>query len=186
MASSSSVQGQPSPGQVVEAAIAVARSLGDEFPYAIVGGAACLVLGSHRLTTDESFIVESRTNHTHYRSTPPVGTDILTPPALFKGQFDESTETIRVNGTRVLKPTLILNAKCYSILGRATAEKKDRDADDISFLPEWCIGKAVYPTNSEVPNATKEFVDQYIAKYGRADVWNNAGYDISGGTWTRD
>ncbi|KAK4135745.1 hypothetical protein BT67DRAFT_259400 [Trichocladium antarcticum] len=206
MASSSSTSEYPSPDQVVAAAQAVAFSLGSEQLYALVGGAACLMLGSSRLTTDVDFVVpkgrtkdarqllrsqkgyftvESRTNHTNYRSMPPVEIEILTPPALFKEPFDEITETIQVNGTRVLKPTLILNAKCRSILGRANKEKKDTDAHDIKFLLHWCVENVLYPTNSEVPNATKEFVDYFIATYERADLWYNAGYDISCGTWTR-
>ncbi|KAK4195449.1 hypothetical protein QBC40DRAFT_259016 [Triangularia verruculosa] len=192
----------PSPAQVVAAAKAVAYCLGSEQPHALVGGAACLVLGSSRVTVDvdlvvpkgktkdarqllrsqpDYFTVEGRTNHTSYRSTPPVEIEILTPPALFKEPFDEATETIQVNGTRVLKPTLILNAKCRSILGRANEEKKNTDAEDIKFLLNWCLRNASYPTNSEVPNTTKEFVDNFIAYYEGAELWHKAGYDMSRG-----
>jgi hypothetical protein len=202
--SSSSATTYPSPDQVIAAVEAVAYSLGSKQHYAIVGGAACLVLGSNRLTADVDFVVpkgktkdarqllksqtgyfavESRTNHTTYRSSPPVEIEILAPPALFKEPFDEITETVEVNGTRVLKPTLILNAKCRSILGRATEDKKNTDAEDIVFLLQWCAENAVYPTSFEVPNATKEFVDYFIATYQGAEFWFNAGYDISRGVY---
>ncbi|KAM4065271.1 hypothetical protein HRG_004402 [Hirsutella rhossiliensis] len=83
-----------------------------------------------------------------------------------------------VNGIRVLKPTLILNAKCASLLGRASEIKKSSDAIDIGFLLNWCADERIYPTASEVPNATKQFADYFIATYGDADSWAKAGYDV--------
>ncbi|KAK3305115.1 uncharacterized protein B0T15DRAFT_188878 [Chaetomium strumarium] len=89
MDSSTATSPYPPPGQVTAAARAVALSLGEELHYAIVGGAACLMLGSARLTADVDFVVpkgrtknarrllrnqpdrftvESRANHTYYRT----------------------------------------------------------------------------------------------------------------------
>ncbi|KJZ79539.1 hypothetical protein HIM_01008 [Hirsutella minnesotensis 3608] len=171
-------------------------------PYAIVGGAACSVLGSLRQTVDVDFVVpknttanarallraaktrfavQSRTNHTTYLSSPPVAIEILTPPALFKENFSESTPTVIVNGNRVLKPTLLLNAKCASLLGRANIEKKGTDASDIRFLLTWCAENSMYPTASEVPNVTKTFVENFIKNYGGQDIWSKAGYNIKTG-----
>lgn len=206
MTSNFSAAEGPSHDQVIAATQAVAYSLGSEQQYAIVGGAACLVLGSSRVTADVDLVVpkgktrdarqllkkqqgyfsiESRTNHTAYRSMPPVEVEILAPPALFQEHFDDATETIEVNGTRILKPALILNAKCRSILGRATQGKRNTDAEDIQFLLSWCAQNAVYPTSVEVPNASKEFVDYFIANYQGSELWYNAGYDVSRGTVPR-
>lgn len=116
------------------------------------------------------FAVENRTNHTTYLSDPRVHIEILTPPALFKEDFSHSTPTILVNGNRILKPTLILNGKCASILGRGTEFKKTTDATDIKFLLRWCAAERMYPTASEVPHATREFVEYFIATYGSPDL----------------
>jgi hypothetical protein len=184
--------------QVLGAAQALVVAFGSEQPYAVVGGAACVVLGSTRLTVDvdvvvpkgqtrdarqllrksSDFVVQSRTNHTIFPSSPPVDVEIITPPAMFREPFDESTETIKVNGVRVLKPSLILNAKCGSIFGRATTSKKDTDAEDIRFLLNWCVDNRMDLTQSDVPNATKELVDAFIARYQGAELWRNAGYDL--------
>ncbi|KAK4119280.1 hypothetical protein N657DRAFT_693864 [Parathielavia appendiculata] len=67
---------------------AVADALKDgNIKYAIVGGASRLLLAQ-----PEHFSVDARTNHTVYLSTPPVGIQIIAPPALFREPFDESTE----------------------------------------------------------------------------------------------
>ncbi|KAK4038391.1 hypothetical protein C8A01DRAFT_37634 [Parachaetomium inaequale] len=175
----------PSTDHVVAAAKAVARALKDGgVKYAIVGGAACLLLGSNRVTTDVDFVthadhfaVDSRTNHTVYLSNPPIEIQISAPPALFREPFDEDTETIEVlDGVHVLKPTLILNAKCRSILGRAGDDKKMSDAQDIRFLLNWCAEHDM-ATKADVPNATGEFVEAFIAMYGGEELWGNLGYD---------
>ncbi|KAL2259614.1 hypothetical protein VTK26DRAFT_6654 [Humicola hyalothermophila] len=106
----------PSPQQTRQAADAIAYAMADN-PYAVVGGAACSVLGSERVTSDVDFVVpqggtkaarallrgfeqlfeiEKRTNHTYYKSTPPVEVEILTPPALFKQPFGPETPVIKV------------------------------------------------------------------------------------------
>ncbi|KAL2134480.1 hypothetical protein VTI74DRAFT_11663 [Chaetomium olivicolor] len=86
-------------------------------PFAIVGGAAFLLLGSGRITTDvdlvmpkgrikgaqlllkartDEFAAENRTSRTTYLSEPSIEIQVIAPPALFKEPFDESTETIEV------------------------------------------------------------------------------------------
>ena len=137
---------------VREAAQAVGRVLGDQV-YAIVGGAGCALLGSPRTTTDvdivvprgqtmeirklfkgqEGFVVEERTLHTYFSSNPRVDIEILTPPMLFKEAFDASTPTVMIGSAKVLKPALLLNAKCHSIMGRGETKTRS-DAHDISFL----------------------------------------------------
>lgn len=201
MASSSIVQ-YPAADLIIAAVKALAQALGADQPYAIVGGAACMLLGSDRLTTDvdlvvpkgetknarqllknqkEHFIVDTRTNHTIYLGPPPIEIGILTPPALFREPFDASTGTIDVDGTRVLKPTLILNAKCRSVIDRPGEAKKTTDAQDIKFLLTWCVNHGMYPTETEVPNATKEFVEYFVATYGGQELWLNVGYDVGDG-----
>lgn len=194
----------PSPQHIIAAARAIAQSLDNQQHYAIVGGAACLLLGSSRVTSDVDFVVpkgeikaarqllraqkdhfavESRTNHTNYLGTPPIEIQIISPAALFREPFDNSTETIEVQGARVLKPTLILNAKCKSILGRAGEDKKTSDAHDIRFLLQWCATNEMHPAALEISNATKDFVELFIVNYGGAELWKNAGYDASIGAW---
>jgi hypothetical protein len=72
-----------------------------------------------------------------------------------------------VDGVRVLKPALILNAKYSSILGRATDDKKRSDGMDIQFLLWWCTTNRHYPAAIEVPYATKQFVQWFIEVNGR-------------------
>ncbi|KAK3903802.1 hypothetical protein C8A05DRAFT_32462 [Staphylotrichum tortipilum] len=117
------------------------------------------------------FVVENRTNHAIFRCTPPVNIEIITPPAMFREPFNESTETVEVNGVQVPKPTLNLNAKSGSIFGRATTGKKDADAEDLRFLLKWCVDNGMDLTNSEVPNATKELIDAFIARCQGAELW---------------
>ncbi|KAK3291468.1 uncharacterized protein B0H64DRAFT_246302 [Chaetomium fimeti] len=198
MTSSEVYPGYPSVDHIIAAAKAVAHALKDgSVKYAIVGGAACLLLGSDRATSDVDFVVpkgsirdarlllkaqsdhfsvEARTNHTVYLSDPTIEIQIISPPALFKEPFDESTETIEIlGGIHVLKPTLILNAKCRSILGRAGEDKKMSDSQDIKFLLHWCAENGLDP-RTEAPNATTEFVDAFIAMYGGAELWRRVGY----------
>lgn len=99
---------QPQPQQIRDACAALAAFLADK-KYAIVGGAALQLLGSPRLTEDVDFVVpkdavpaarallaaagghfsvDPRTRHTHYRTSPPVEIEILSPPSLFKENFD--------------------------------------------------------------------------------------------------
>lgn len=188
----------PTPEQVCAAAKAVGYALGDQ-DYALVGGAACVLLGSTRATEDvdivvpkgntpaarsllkqqiKYFDVANKTLHTTYKSTPLVEIEIIAPPALFKEAFDASTPIIIVEGAKVLKPVLILNAKCRSILGRAEEKKKRCDATDIQFLLSWCARNHAYPTSEEVPNASKQFVSWFIQRYGGKDYWTNAQYDL--------
>jgi hypothetical protein len=199
--SGSQSTGKPSPDQILAAAQAIGYYLGDH-PYAVVGGAACLLLGSRRVTkyvdivvpqgtTKDArkilkdqpahFDVEKGTLHTYYKSDPRVEVEILSPPFLFREGFDASTPVVAIGSTKVLKPTLILNAKCNSLLGRATEEKKRSDAEDIQFCLSWCSSNNCYPTAEEVPRADAEFVQWFISVYGGEEGWTNAGYNFETG-----
>jgi len=188
---------KPSPQQIREAAEAIKYSLRGQV-YALIGGAACSMLGSSRETEDVDIVVpqdatkytrsllrnqpmyfkvESNTAYTYYKSDPRVEIEILAPPGMFKERFDNNTAVVEVNGVRILKPSLILNAKCKSILGRAYKAKKNTDADDIIFILKWCASNNQFPTAAEVPNATKEFVEFFIHEYKEADSWTNARYN---------
>ena len=124
------ISSKPTPEQVRAAAQAIGSSLESQV-YAIVGGAACSLLGSSRVTTDVDIVVpqgstketrqklksqaahfevKNRTLHTYYKSVPPVEVEILTPPSLFKENFTSSTPVVVIEGAKVLKPALILNA----------------------------------------------------------------------------
>ncbi|KXG49890.1 uncharacterized protein PGRI_058580 [Penicillium griseofulvum] len=194
------------PEALREALTALGDALGDE-RYALVGGSACTALGSERATQDIDFVVpkgqtpsvrkilrnspafevEARTYHTWYRAAEPVEIEILAPPALFQETFDETTEVITVGNLKVLKPALLLNAKCGSILGRASEAKKRTDAQDILFLLGYCAENPdQLPKASEVPNASKDFVEAFIQKYSGQGSWIAAGYDLQNGCFTRD
>ena len=191
-----------SSAEIRTAAMAVGSALARYEKYALVGGSACVVLGSTRTTQDIDFVVlrggtssarqllraspyftvEPRTNHTTYRAQRPVEVEILAPPALFQEAFDRSTEVIKIGGTNVLKPALLLNAKCGSIVGRPTEEKRRTDSTDILFLLEFCAEHPVYlPKANEVPKATKQLVHSLIRLYGHQDAWVRAGYNLETG-----
>ena len=194
--SSAASAAQGDPGQLTRsAATAVASAMKDDC-YALVGGAACTMLGSTRITLDVDFVVpqghtksarnrlrdnpafrvEPGTNHTTYNrsGSNPVEIEILAPPGLFKGQFSISTPCVVVNNVRVLKPTLILDAKCESILGRANDIKKRTDAQDIRFLLIY-IAKNRIPVGSGVPNASSEFITWFVSIYGGKELFQRAG-----------
>ncbi|TVY15843.1 hypothetical protein LARI1_G005766 [Lachnellula arida] len=193
---------KPSPEQIREAAEAIRHSLGNQV-YAIVGGAACSLLGSTRETEDVDFVVpqgatrdarrmlknqpqhfdvENRTLHTYYKADPRVEIEIIAPPSLFQENFDNNTSVVLVNGVKVLKPSLILNAKCNSITGRASEGKKKTDAEDIKFCLWWCANNNAFPTAAEVPRASKEFVQWFVSEFEGAEYWTNARYNWK--TWS--
>ncbi|KAF4431823.1 hypothetical protein F53441_13877 [Fusarium austroafricanum] len=125
---------------------------------------------------------EKRTLHTFYRSDPPVEIQILSPPILFRENFTSSTSVMIVQGVRVLHPTLLLNAKCKSILGRVGSEKKDTDSQDIVFLLQWCASNNVRPR--WVANAGPIFVQWFIQEYGNERLWSDLGFDLKTGKWS--
>lgn len=122
------------PVEIRAAAIAVGNALAHCEKYPLVGGSACVILGSTRAAEDIDFVVlrggtskarqllrvspgfevEPRTNHTTYKAKRPVDINILAPPALFREPFDQDTEAITVESMKVLKPALLLNTKCGS------------------------------------------------------------------------
>ena len=84
----------------------------------------------------------------------------------------------------MLKPTLLLNAKCGSILGRSTDAKRATDATDIKFLLNWCASNQMYPTAEEVSQATTEFVEYFVSIHGEPEIWTNAGWDFKNGMFS--
>lgn len=100
--------------EIIAAATALGNALAPCENYAIVGGGACVLLGSTRTTQDidfvvprgatvstrqllrssHDFLIEARTNHTWYRANKPVEIEILAPPALFQENFDQQTEVV--------------------------------------------------------------------------------------------
>lgn len=98
---------------------------------------------------------------------------------------ETSTYTLAINGApvQILHPLLILNSKCRSVLTRATFNKKVSDADDILFLLGWLANAGILPQPQQVPHASKEFVEFYIATYGNPEAWTRAGYDMQRGMY---
>lgn len=172
--------------------------------YCIIDGGALQLLESPRLTKDvdilvpmgtiaaararlaaakDQFFVEPRTRHTYYKkSAPTIPIDIVAPSILFKEEFDFNTpvRTVPVDGKSVdiLKPALILNAKCVSVLGRSTDEKKKSDASDIIFLLEWLTDNNVVLADGEVPHATPVFIRWFIEQYQNSEKWRRAGFSF--------
>ncbi|RAH54499.1 hypothetical protein BO85DRAFT_471217 [Aspergillus piperis CBS 112811] len=113
--------------------------------------------------------------------------EILTPPLLFKEPFDHNTEVILVEGIKILKPALLLNAKCGSITGRSTEDKRKTDYFDINFLLKFYAQNPEYlPRADEVPRVTKQLVDVLVRLYGGEDAWVRAGYDLRTGRFNRN
>ncbi|KAL4908142.1 hypothetical protein BDW74DRAFT_174838 [Aspergillus multicolor] len=111
------------------------------------------------LRASGDFDVELRTNYTTFKGIVPVDIEILAPPTMFKEAFDENTEVVTVGKIKVLKPALLLNAKCRTVVERSTGDKRASDALDIIFLLRYCAQRVEYlPRALEVPNATKQFV----------------------------
>ncbi|KAE8145896.1 hypothetical protein BDV25DRAFT_144225 [Aspergillus avenaceus] len=167
------------------AALAVAKALGPHTTYALVGGSACALLGSHRATEDIDFVhqlfeVEPKTNHTKCMMGKPIPIQILAPPAQFRESFDELTPVVMIRNVKVLKPSLLLNAKCGAVVERSGEDKKKSDALDILFLLRYCA-RNDRPLPGEVPNATKQFVDVFNCMYHVETLWTDAGYDLENG-----
>ena len=207
---SSSATAKPTLEQVKEATAALAQLLTNS-KYAIVGGAAVLLLGSSRGTEDVDvvvpqgqtkaardliktygqgkFSVDPRTLHTYYLSTPPVEIEILTPPGLFRGTFNQDTQTMAIthNNTtvQILHPVAILDAKCGAIGGRATEAKKQTDTQDILHLLEWLKSQNISLFTDDVPNASMEWVQWFVSVYGHDnyDHWKNVGWTESGASF---
>lgn len=207
---SSSAAAKPTPEQVKDATAALAQLLANS-KHAIVGGAAILFLGSSRGTEDVDvvvpqgqtkaardliktygqgkFSVDPRTLHTYYLSTPPVEIEILTPPGLFKGTFNQNTQTMAIthNNTtvQILHPAAILDAKCGAIGGRATEAKKQTDAQDIIHLLMWLKSQNMSLFADNVPNASVEWVQWFVSIYGfgNYDYWKNVGWTESGASF---
>ena len=101
---------------------------------------------------------------------------------LFQDEFDVETpvHTVPVDGQSVdiLKPSLILNAKCVSVLGRSTEQKMQTDASDVIFLLEWMAANNVMLADQEVPHATPTFIRWFIENYKHSETWRLAGFSF--------
>lgn len=180
---------------ILNASKAVARAMGTK-PYALVGGAACQLLGSQRTTKDVDFVVcenktgdarellkksgeftiDPRTKHTNYGE---VVIEILAPPGLYRGKFDENTPTQQVDGVKILSTLQLLDSKCQALNIRPTAAQKITDAADIKFLLELLTASGGPLTNAkeQVPHADEQFIRGYKLKYGEAP-WEKAGFAL--------
>ncbi|KAJ8453764.1 hypothetical protein ONZ51_g13413 [Trametes cubensis] len=171
-----------------------ASDLQAQVPYAIVGGGACILLGSHRITEDVDFVVpqnttaaarkllraspafrvDPRTCHTWHRET---GLAIEIVTMWFQRTFDARTPALVVDGVRVLHPVRILDAKCRSILARSALYKKNTDAHDIVFLLEYCVRNGIAVKDGDVEHAKAETIEYLIAQeMTPREAWNAAGY----------
>ncbi|KAM5542115.1 hypothetical protein V8D89_004198 [Ganoderma adspersum] len=190
---------------VQAAAGAIANTVGAR-PYAIVGGAACLLLGGTRQTEDVDMVVPKNTvveyrklfrssdaarlgfktgtqqpRHT-YHGQENVLIELLSPPGMFKSHFDENTPTVVVNGIRVLHPLILLDTKCGALISRAE-NKRFTDAQDITFLLGFCSSHRIPITTRDVPNASPDSIEYLISQgWVPREAWVNAGY-VQGRGW---
>jgi len=177
---------------ILAAAKALSTSLNDS-PYAIVGGAACALLGSTRELPDFDIVVprgetastrallkhqdtlfevEPRKLHTFFNSGHSrVQIKILTPPGMFRGTFDAETRTIELQGVKILHPVLILNELCSAIMGRWSEERKKTDADNILFLLKWLAKDDGKIRWADVPNVDRDFATWFVGEYGGGQIW---------------
>jgi hypothetical protein len=71
-----------------------------------------------------------------------------------------------MRGIRVLPPALILNAKCAAWSTddpMRTMEKKNDDRLDIQFPINYMASRGERTSREEVPNATEDFLDAFVA-----------------------
>lgn len=187
--------------QTHAACAAIAAAFGPAVPYAIVGGAACVLLGSQRSTIDVDvvvpqghtptarsllanslvFRVERRTRHTFFVSEQgEMPIEILAPPRMFMLPFSAEmpTTTVNIGGqdVRVLDPTTLLNGKLLSLRERSTDAKRMDDREDVLFLLSWLAEHSVVLTRENVPAATVEYVQALIEMNGGEEVWAAAGW----------
>ncbi len=189
------------------ATVALSRALEKE-PYAFVGGAACQLLGSGRITQDVDFVVPRDTpsrileilrksalfhvapnRDASYVGTPGtvVHIDVLPYPQRFSEPYDESTPTITIAGIRVLHPVLILNSKCMSAQMRVEDDKADNDVQDIQFLlqlihenPSPWGGQTLPVCKATVPRATPLFIDSLVEEYpDLRPAWERVGFNFT-------
>lgn len=178
--------------------MAVGQALdGGNQTYAIVGGAACALLGSKRITLDvdvaipknetkmarnllrnaTGFTVQPKTFHTFFGATE---VELLAPPSLFRQKFDSSTPTVIIEGVKVLHPVHLLNAKCGAVVTRSTLAKTLSDSQDIQFLVDYCAknGYTIWPDSA--PNVTDVLVDRMVNDdWTTLEAWQSIGYAVS-------
>jgi hypothetical protein len=180
----------PTKAETIEVASALAETLPESLKYAIVGGAACTLLGSKRQTMDVDFVVprnctaqarsalkasprfqvQPRTNHTTYEfeasDVQPIDIEILAPPSLFQEEYNDQSPVVQVEGgVRVLHPAIILASKCKSVTGRSSLEKRASDAQDIAFLLKYLFEHEQYRTAVDLERVRAVAPHEWIAAY---------------------
>ena len=87
------------------------------------------------LERNDKFGVEPRSRRTWYNASNGLRycLDVLEPSSIYQ-QFNSGTETVIVDGIKILKPSLILNFKCLSWVSMdRRQQKRSNDAYDIKF-----------------------------------------------------
>jgi hypothetical protein len=155
--------------------------------YAIIGGIACILLGSTRATYDidviipngernnathalsqsASFGMEARGNRTWFSASNRnhYNVDIMEPRQIYQ-TFDFARDTVILNGVRVLRPAALLNYKSlsWSAMDRPS-QKKRNDAVDIIFLTRYMAQNGQTVSQMDVPFANADFLTDFVATY---------------------
>ncbi|KAH9913318.1 uncharacterized protein BXZ73DRAFT_106966 [Epithele typhae] len=142
----------------------VARAMRDDDVYAVVGGAACLIFGSTRLTTDVDIVVLKAPSKS-------CGLGFETPqtsssnPEPYTPSICPSTPVVVVDGVKVLAPVPLLDCKCYSVTGRTIEGKKLSDTTDIKFLLQYCARNSIQLQAAALKFLDAELVELLVNDY---------------------
>ncbi|KAK4151686.1 hypothetical protein C8A00DRAFT_16944, partial [Chaetomidium leptoderma] len=185
---------QPMPSPVMDSLLRVVARHLEQTHYALIGGVALYLLGSARATPDIDLLVPSgyagRVANTLGRISD-FGTerlqsgrsrvwynapnrrrynvDIMEPGDIHQ-QFPSSDGGIMtLQSTRLLRPALLLNYKCFAWQMREDPRKKLTDAQDILFLLRYMVAQRVQTSSQEVNHATPDFFVEFLARYPDAE-----------------
>ena len=158
-------------------------------PYALIGGAACSLLGSQRGTADLDILVpegQKRATQLLLADAPTFGYDAQTRQTWFNAPngnyhnidvmagsrvgtvLDSQTPTMLINGARVLPPGVLLRMKCLSWSEMDTKRdqtKKGHDAGDIRFLLEYMVENRITVDPQVMRGVNGDFFDGWLRRY---------------------
>ncbi|CAK4032216.1 Hypothetical predicted protein [Lecanosticta acicola] len=177
----------------------IAYVLNGSIKYAFLGGAAVVLLGSRRVTSDLDIIVPNGTkarvierlqrqmqgfgrqeastrswvltpdNEAH-------NLDILEAQEIY-AEFADNTSCEAVDGIRVMRPAAILRTKIISWQSKERKQEKTlTDAEDIAFLVGYMAAHRTKTNRRELDVADEDFFDEWLMRYpGTRESWRAIG-----------